>query len=214
MQMQSGPEIISCSECKAPIQWGSLSKTKKGSYYRSGHVYCSEKCKTAFLRRLFSITMARTNRIHASARMKSHNPMFNPETRAKMATTLRRIGHKPRVQGGNGRGMTKAQSLLMEHLSKMNPVSEFIAKTGETRLHPSHYPAHYKIDIAIPAHMLAIEVDGRSHNSLCIREKDLKKEIFLKSKGWTLLRFSNKEILENPSICAETVMSTILKLTA
>ncbi|WP_352401994.1 DUF559 domain-containing protein [Synergistes jonesii] len=214
MQMQSGPEIISCSECKAPIQWSSLPKAKKDSYHRNGHAYCSEKCKTAFLKRLSSTTMARTNRIYASARMKTSNPMTNPEIRSKMAAALRRIGHKPKTPGGNGRGISKPQALLMEHLLKIYPKSEFVVRTGERKLNPSHYPTHYKIDIAIPAHMLAIEVDGRNHGAIRVKEQDKKKEKFLKSKGWTLLRFSNKEILEAPTMCAQEVMSTILKLTA
>lgn len=158
--------------------------------------------------------MAQTNRMYASARMKAHNPMADPEARSKMSATLHRIGHKPRIQGGNGRGMSKPQALLMKHLSEMCPESEFVIKTGEKKLNPSHYPTHYKIDIAIPAYMLAIEVDGPSHGTVRVKEKDKKKEKFLTSRGWTLLRFSNKEILEAPTICAEAVMSTIWKLTA
>ena len=143
--------------------------------------------------------------------MKRKNPMSNPEIRAKMAATLREIGHKPLIRGGNGRGLTKPQTLLMEQLMLLNPVSEFVVKTNAKRSNAEHYPSHYKIDIAIPTSMLAIEINGGSHCSVTRREQDLKKENFLKSKGWTVLKFWNREVMENIANCVQTVLFTISK---
>ena len=55
------------------------------------------------------------------------------------------------------------------------------------------YPTHYKIDLALPERKIAVEVDGFSHGSR--RDQDEKKEAKLRSLGWIVLRFSNRDIL-------------------
>jgi hypothetical protein len=75
----------------------------------------------------------------------------------------------------------------------------------------SGWPTHYKIDIANPKEMVAIEVDGHSHDCLSRKEQDARKDMFLTSKGWKVLRFSNQQIQENVEDCVQTVMSTISK---
>ena len=212
MQLTLNLETVCCTECGKPIIWETLNRHQRYKYRKDGRVYCSENCVKAYCRRNSSETMSRTNQKYASARMKAHNPMSNMETRAKMAETLHRIGHKPKIQGGNGRGMTVPQALLMEHLVALKPQSEFVVKTCVVGDNPEHYPTHYKVDISIPAEMIAIEVDGMSHTSLIKKAQDVKKENFLKSKGWTVLRFSNAEVLKDVIACVQTVTSTILKL--
>ena len=59
------------------------------------------------------------------------------------------------------------------------------------------YPTCYKIDIAIPSQMIAIEVDGASHNGQLARERDAKKNNFLSGLGWTVYRVRNKSIKKN-----------------
>jgi very-short-patch-repair endonuclease len=65
------------------------------------------------------------------------------------------------------------------------------------------YPSHYKLDIAHPERRIAIEVDGASHHSRKVQEKDLKKTRFLEARGWRVLRFWNLEVLEDlPTVMA------------
>ena len=73
------------------------------------------------------------------------------------------------------------------------------------------YPPAYKVDIGSIPLKIAIEVDGFSHCSLARKELDKKKEKFLGGLGWTVLRFSNKEVLENLTKCVQMVLSTISK---
>ena len=215
MRTTSHPETVYCAECGKAIPWAAMNKLERDRYRDSKRAYCGEEHKIAFRRRLSSETMKRTNRRYAQAfseRMKANNPMTRPEIREKVTETLRNIGHRPKVRGGNGAGLTEPQARLMELLATLEPIGEYAVKTGVKRNNnPNHYPTCYKIDIAIPAHMLAIEVDGNSHCALTRQAQDAKKADFLKSAGWNLLRFSNKEVMANPAACARMVMSTISK---
>lgn len=211
MQLTLNLETVCCSECGTAVIWERLTRHQRYKYRKTGRAYCSEKCMKEYCRRNSSATMSRTNRKYASARMRVQNPMNDLEIRAKMSATLHRIGHKPKVQGGNGRGMTIPQALLMEALASLSPESEFVVRTYAKKVNAEHYPSHYKVDIAIPIEMLAIEVDGMSHTSLVKKSQDAKKENFLKSRGWTVLRFSNAEILADVIACVRMVTSTISK---
>jgi hypothetical protein len=139
--------------------------------------------------------------------MKAKNPMRDPEVRAKMSETHKRIGHKPKFQGGNGRGPTEPQQRLAKALGwPMEIAIRTLKKRG------SGYPTSYKVDIADGANMIAIEVDGGSHLSLKGQAMDAKKTELLSSLGWTVLRFSNQEVMERLEECVQTVMSTMSKL--
>jgi hypothetical protein len=146
--------------------------------------------------------MAERNRRDAPERMRTKNPMRLEANREKMAATLRAIGHKPSVLGGNGRGLTGPQAMLAAALGWP---TELAVPTGMGRR--SGYPTCYKLDVASPDAMIGIEVDGGSHQSPRAREKDEKKTAFLQQLGWTVLRFSNKEILRDLSACVATVAS-------
>src|SRR5262249_35112210 len=143
---------------------------------------------------------------HASARMKARNPMMNPEVKERMRKKLIEIGHKPRIRGGNGKPMAIPQQLLTEALGWK---SEHIVLTKKGR--NSGYPGHYKIDIAMPESMIAIEVDGGSHCPIARKISDARKDEFLKSCGWTVLRFSNERVIMDLESCVRECRSLISK---
>jgi hypothetical protein len=152
--------------------------------------------------KLSSITMARTNRVHASARMVSNNPMHRDGSLEKMKKTLKRIGHKPVVRGGNGCGATRAEEALSNALGWPMQV---VVRTNMPRV--SGYPSCYKIDVANPSLKVGVEVDGSSHTSLSRKAQDTKKDAFLRGLGWIVLRVSNRQALE-------ALSSTISRLKA
>ena len=170
-----------------------LKKNKRG-------LYCSRACTNAG----HSLTMARTNRSYASARMKKNNPMHRPEIRAAVSTKLRAMGHKPRVHGGNGRPVPVPQLLLA---CVLGWDTEVAVKTGEKR--GSGYPSCYKVDIGNEDLMIALEIDGNSHCALKRKEQDKKKDAFLNGLGWTVLRFKNEQVMEDLEGCVRMVLSTI-----
>lgn len=156
--------------------------------------------------KLSSVRMAETNRKHASARMKRNNPMARPSAVRKMRATLKRIGHKPVVRGGNGTPTPEPVRRLAEALGW---TVEYPVRTGMGR--GTGYPTCYKVDIADPERKVAVEIDGSSHNMLSRKAQDAKKNTLLSSLGWTVLRFSNEEVMANTNVCALKVLSTTSK---
>ena len=67
----------------------------------------------------------------------------------------------------------------MEHVVRQKPRSNWI------------------IDIAHTERMIAIEVNGASHNSAAVKARDRRRREFLESQGWTVIAIPNREILEN-----------------
>ena len=142
-------------------------------------------------------------------RIRLLNPTSNPATVEKIRRTLKLIGHKPPVQGGNGHGPTIAQQALFDVLEK-GWAMEFIVHTGPRT---PGIPTHYKIDIAHPETKTVVEVDGLGHSASIVKERDRKKTEFLVSRGWTVLRFSNRQILDwtMSGMPTDGYVSTILR---
>ncbi len=123
------------------------------------------------------------------ARRKNNGATY-PETRAKLSATMKRIGKRPPVRGGNGTGLSPCERLLAE-------------ATG--------LPSHFKLDLADPTIKLAIEVDGNTHYG-DRKAADARKTAFLAGRGWTVLRFTNAQVREDLAGCAATVASTTSRL--
>jgi hypothetical protein len=142
-------------------------------------------------------------------RVAALRPTRKPECRAKVSASLKAIGHKPSILGGNGRGPTKPQALLAEVLGEAWTM-EYAVPLGGRFL---GYPTNYKLDLALPSLRIGIEVDGSSHHTIKGKERDAKKDAKLASLGWTVLRFSNRAILDwiNSGMPMESSISTTFK---
>ena len=86
---------------------------------------------------------------------------------------------------------------------------EHVVPMGKNRA--EGLPTVYKVDIASPELMIAIEVNGGSHGSLRVQAADKRKTEALAGRGWTVLSFTNKEVTGSLADCVQTVMSTISK---
>lgn len=144
----------------------------------------------------------------SSDRMKKNNPMMIDEYRQKSINTLKKIGHMPYQQGGNGRGLTKWQSNIYSELCKHDDSFsvEYIEKTGRLKK-MFNAPNHYKIDIASAKHKLAIEIDGKSHQTKKVQQCDQRKTQLLTMRGWKVLRFTNSQIENELMSCVQKVLS-------
>ena len=185
------PEFVYCSGgCGEKIYLDSVGR--RARYRKTGKLYCLDCVKKI-----------------NSERMKKQNPMDNPAILEKMRRTIIKKGIKPKILGGNGRGYSKAQELLWKTLGR-GWWAELSIPTGHYR-DRGGLPTNYKVDLANIYYGIAIEVDGGTHYGAIAREEDRKKAQFLESKGWTLLRFRNKEVLNNLDSVMAEITSTILK---
>jgi hypothetical protein len=99
----------------------------------------------------------------------------------------------PGLTGGNGRGLTTPQELLLRQLGE-GFIPECSVRLG--RKAPG-YPTNYKLDLGNPELKIGIELNGESHRSAAARARDEKKRLKLESLGWTVLAFWNEEVLKD-----------------
>ena len=135
------------------------------------------------------------------------NPFRDPIVRQKSIIAQREKGYAY-LNGGNGRDLPLPQRLLAARLGWR---TEFVVKTGMQA--GSGYPPSYKVDIAEPLLKIGIEVDGWVHELPARREKDAKKEALLTDFGWRILRFINKEVLQDLEAAVLVVMTTVRSTT-
>jgi len=55
-----------------------------------------------------------------------------------------------------------------------------------------------ELDFAIPDKKICIEADGSFWHK--DKNRDRRRDYFLKSRGWTIIRFTDKEIMENEKL--------------
>lgn len=195
--------VLPCVICGAPSPCSGKAGLTRA---RRGRAFCSDTCKDLFVSAANSATASSTNRRHASERMRRRNPMRNPAALERMRRAL--AGRTFIARGGNGQPtepqvlMASALGLPMEFPICTAPVAGFF---------PS-LPHAYKVDLACPDVRLAIEIDGRSHSTKKWKFLDARKTSVLTALGWTVLRFTNRQVMEDLAGCARTVTSTISRL--
>jgi hypothetical protein len=140
----------------------------------------------------------------ASARMKANNPTANPEWRTRMSALM--SGRTFLARGGNGK-LTPQQEAVANALGL--PM-EYAISTKAVKHQFKSLPTCYKVDIADPARMLAIEIDGQTHNTKKWKFLDKRKTEVLNALGWSVLRFSNQRVDSN----LEAVLREIREFTA
>ena len=119
--------------------------------------------------------------------------MSMPGIREKATASLIAAGHKPKTRGGNGKPPSLPEQRLASALGR--PWRPVVVPTGG-RI-PGLRPTHYKIDLGHEELKIAIELDGNSHLMKVRKAADKRKDEFLRSQGWSVLRFLNEEILND-----------------
>jgi len=131
--------------------------------------------------------------LRSSKRMIEHNPMQSAETRAKVSLAMKNnhvLGSKV-IRGGNGKGASPCEQAIFDCFPCL--VLGYVQSLG----HVPGYPHHYKIDLAYPERKVGIEIDGGSHCTLERQSQDRKKEAKLSELGWTIVRFTNRQVKED-----------------
>lgn len=115
-----------------------------------------------------------------------------------------------RVKGGNGRGMTLAESTLLHALNSAYPEGTWrfsvTVNTGDApQFGRGDKPSHYKLDIANVEEKIVVEIDGHSHRGR--KGQDHKKETFLRKQGWEVIRVTNREAIQKTAEVVDRVFS-------
>lgn len=87
------------------------------------------------------------------------------------------------------RNMTEAELVLWEVLKDK--------KLCGRKFHRQHSIGYYIVDFYCPSEKLIIELDGQHHYTLEGKEKDFERDTHLALLQIKVLRFENKEVLEN-----------------
>lgn len=111
-----------------------------------------------------------------------------------------------------GYGLYHSMSPCEEIIAAMFPEAkqDFLISTGMSSKLGN--PSAYHLDFAWPDIKLDVEADGYSHCTEDQKRKDAARTEFLERRGWSVLRFSNTMIRNDPDGVRAAIESTISKL--
>ena len=87
------------------------------------------------------------------------------------------------------RGLTIAEARLWSHLKSRK------LRGRKFRRQDSVGP--YILDFYCPGERLAVELDGAAHDHEAAQDHDTRRTLFLKRAGIQVVRFENREVIEN-----------------
>ena len=173
-----------------PTTWKEIAKTEKkicpccGTEFRPRFFGARPMSRKLWARQRFcSIRCAKL----------TENPAFAPDRRINPGNAI--LKHRR----GNGATMPAAQRMMIAILGDSATPELPIVTTSAQRARG--LPHALKPDIAIPSMKLAVELDGKSHKAVKVREADKRKNLALVELGWSVLRLSNSLALSLCSTC-------------
>jgi len=96
--------------------------------------------------------------------------------------------------------MTRAETLLWRYIK---------ARRIDGLLFRRQVPMHkYIADFVCHSHRLIVELDGETHDFECRIQRDAERDAWFVSEGYTVLRFTNEEVLTNLNGVIEGIRKT------
>ncbi|SFB51674.1 Very-short-patch-repair endonuclease [Rhizobium sp. NFR07] len=95
------------------------------------------------------------------------------------------------------RELTKAETAMWSMLRDLRPLGARFRR--ETPIGP------YIADFAWLSARIVVEVDGDSHETDHGRKHDQRRDTFMRSQGFTILRFDNLQVLDGPDYVFITI---------
>lgn len=92
----------------------------------------------------------------------------------------------------------KRASLLARRTPSELALDRALTMAG-VKFHPQHAFGGYWIDFRVYPGLLGVEVDGGYHFTKDQKAKDDERTAFLERNGWTIIRFTNEEVDDNPA---------------
>lgn len=72
---------------------------------------------------------------------------------------------------------------------------------------------NFVVDFCCPRKKLIIEVDGSVHNNLEVAEHDFERQKIIEGLGFKVIRFTNKEVIENTEEVLKKIKQILIQLT-
>ncbi|WP_158703514.1 DUF559 domain-containing protein [Pseudonocardia dioxanivorans] len=125
--------------------------------------------------------------------------------------------HRARCRAIGRRGSPRAGELLTAAADRGGSVAErllvrLLREAGMRGWRVDHPFQEFRIDIAFPAHRLAIEVDGWAwHVDPARFRADRRKGNALVTQGWTLLRFTWHDLTTDPQAVLATIHAALAR---
>jgi very-short-patch-repair endonuclease len=101
--------------------------------------------------------------------------------------------------------MTKAESCLWKYVLSAGKLDGNYFRRQRPVL-------NYIADLMCINKKLIIEVDGATHNSILVRKNDDKRQLDLENLGFTLIRFTDDDVLNNLSGVRIKILEVLRKL--
>ena len=98
---------------------------------------------------------------------------------------------------------TKAEKALRDELLKRKESLPWLRFENQAML------LSYIIDFYFPAVKLAVEVDGKNHNTKHSKAYDSRRTKKLEKKDITVIRFTNKQVIEDASLVVDSICDKI-----
>jgi len=191
---------FTCGVCGDTVNGLTAWNRHRGECYTKGAVFSAE------------------DRLHRSERMRSRNPMWDPEVaRRALASSKARYEIDPshgwhrnleRLEAWRHRHPSKGQERLYSILDEMG-----IAHEKEFRIQPEirlpQSKKFYVADAAIPEQRLDIEVDGYWHvKSPSVRTADRIRDRTLEENGWRVLRIWSRDLFGHEEMIRDLLEET------
>ena len=105
---------------------------------------------------------------------------------------------------------------LLNHASKVSfPEKIFMDELNRRNIKGWKYNfqvGRYAYDIAFESIKLDVEIDGGTHLQEKVARKDVERDKFSESKGWTVLRFEAKNVLSDLKGCVDEMEKCVSML--
>ena len=73
-----------------------------------------------------------------------------------------------------------------------------------------HSIGNYIVDFYCPSNKLIVELDGDSHGDYSRISEDITRDNFLQSKGYTILRFENRFVFQDPEYILKQIAGKLI----
>lgn len=192
-------------QCKGAHMRGKPSK-KKGMKFPQGHFggkfcdcrICGAPTKYRYAEKLVGKVHCGSEACAAeSARIK----------RDRLHATIdakREAGDYDHLTGGweNVPACPDGERGLIPFMTELGFVHQYLVVTGTQS-------KHYRLDFAHLEKKIDVEIDGSSHRRHDRKERDAIRDEYFQSRGWTVMRFSEKEAKENPDRIKQVIAQAV-----